>query len=398
MSKILIPASERKVPTKFQHLVLFTSDIVASSEWYQKIFKLQFSAKNHPDSSAAMRLSEQTMYFYSFGYYHHDLAFAAKKRVHPDNTSMLYFSMRLKESENLADLKTRLKKEQIAYKEGRILKSAKTPTNKQAIHFLDPVNKYWIEILAGTPSITITYTQPSGQESKAVNQKSIPRPKHVMPEVLAKAVPLVKQKWFRELILLMPTLTGKRAYNKTEDYGVFQDSKCILSNMEQMTFLVTDLEATKKWLEAMGFFHTRTCEPEVHPFQKEHTLKCAYFSLKHHEECLVIMEHRAANQQIISPSIQDVFHSAFELEGNGLEDTYTFWKQNKKLGIQNYYGPAKHNNSKPHGDGESGGNVAVYYYTPDYHHIEFCGDMDTVKNYEGRYGTGVRTLESEVYL
>ena len=59
------------------------SDILSTvvSKWYQKIFKLQFSAKNHPDSSAAMRLSEQIMYFYSFGYYHHDLAFAVKKGV-----------------------------------------------------------------------------------------------------------------------------------------------------------------------------------------------------------------------------------------------------------------------------------------------------------------------------
>lgn len=398
MSKILIPASERKVPTKFQHLVLFTSDLTATSQWYQKIFKLQFSAKNHPDSSAAMRMSQQTMYFYSFGYYHHDLAFAAKKDVHPDNTSLLYYSMRLKEKESLAELKTRLQQEKIAYREGRILKSAKTPTHTQAIHFLDPVNKYWIEILAGDEPTTVHYVQPAGQESKALTKKSMPRPKHVMPEALAKTVPLIKQKWLRELILLLPTLTGKRSYNKTEDYGVFQDSKCILSNMEQMTLIVSDLNATKKWLEAMGFFHTRTCQAEAHPFLKGHTLTCAYFSLKNHEECMVIMEHQAANQQIIPPTIQDVFHAAFELDGNRFEDTFNYWKQNKQLGIQNYYGPAKHNNQPPHGDGESGGNVAVYYYTPDYHHLEFCGDMDTLDNYEGRYGTGVRTLVGEVYF
>lgn len=398
MDKILIPASKRKVPTKFQHLVLFTSDLAASSKWYQKIFRLQFSAKNHPDSSAAMRLSEQTMYFYSFGYYHHDLAFAAKKGVRPDNTSLLYFSMRLKQTESLADLKTRLEKEQIAYRKGRILQSANIPANTQAIHFLDPVNQYWIEILAGKKTTAINYTQPAGRSSKEVNRKSIVRPKHVMPEALAKTVPFIKMKWLREMVLLIPTLNGKRAYNKTEDYGVFQDSKCILSNMEQMTLIVSDLKATKKWLEAMGFFHTRTCEPEAHPFLKGHTLKCAYFSVKNHEESLVIMEHRDGKNQLISPTIQDVFHSAFELEGNRLEDTFSYWEQNKKLGIKNYYGPAKHNNSKPHGDGESGGNVAVYYYTPDYHHIEFCGDMDCVDNYEGRYGTGVRTLERDVYL
>ena len=38
-----------------------------------RLFDLQFSALNHPDSSAAMRLSRQEMHFFSFGFYHHDL-------------------------------------------------------------------------------------------------------------------------------------------------------------------------------------------------------------------------------------------------------------------------------------------------------------------------------------
>ena len=398
MNNIVIPSTERIVPIKFQHLVLFTSNIRASSNWYQKVFKLQFSAKNHPDSSAAMRISNQTMHFYSFGYYHHDLAFASKTGVHPDNTSLLYFTMQLKKQENLDDLKKRLEQEKIGYREGRVLKSVRNPSNVEAIHFMDPINKYWIEILANSTTETIQYKKEGGRASKHVNQKSIPRPKHAMPEALSSAVPFIKMKWLRELVLLVPTLTGKRSYNKTEDYGVFRDSKCIISNLEQMTYIVSDLEASKDWLQAMGFFHTRTCEPEAHPFRPGHTLRCAYFSLKDHEECVIIMEHRNEKGQIMEPTIQDVFHSAFELEGNRMEDTFTFWEQNKLLGIKNYYGPAKHNNSKPHGDGESGGNVAVYYYTPDFHHIEFCADMDCVDNYEGRYGTGIRTLESDVYL
>jgi len=393
MSKIVIPLSERKVPTKFQHVVLFTNDIISSSKWYQKIFKLQFSAKNHPDSSAAMRISKQIMHFYSFGHYHHDLAFAQKVGVQPDNTSLLYFTMRLKKGEHMEELKNRLGQEQINYYEGRILKSAKRIKNNSAIHFVDPINHYWIEILEGDATKPVEYTKAAGLESKSINQKNITRPKHAMPEALAMIVPIIKMKSLRELIMLVPTLTGKRSQNKTEDYGVFRDSKCIISNMEQMTFYVSDLEASRNWFEAMGFFHSRTCETESHPFQDGHTLKSAYFSLQEQEECVVIMEHRNENGQIINPTIKDVFHAAFELEGNRLEDTFSFWKQNKQLGIQNYYGPAKHNNSKPHGDGESGGNVAVYYYTPDYHHIEFCTDMDCVDNYEGRYGTGIRTLD-----
>ena len=102
------------------------------------------------------------------------------------------------------------------------------------------------------------------------------------------------------------------------------------------------------------------------------------------------MEHRDATGKLIEPSIEDVFHAAYEVTGNKLQNVFDFQKEIAAKGVLPYYGPAKHNNSKPHGDGESGGNVAVYYYTPDYHHIEFCGDMDTVDNYEGRYGTGVR--------
>ena len=50
------------------------------------------------------------------------------------------------------------------------------------------------------------------------------------------------------------------------------------------------------------------------------------------------------------------------------------------------YGPVKHN-SEPGGDGESGGNVAVYTYDPDGHYVEFFYDMDTIENYKARYGT-----------
>ena len=43
-------------------------------------------------------------------------------------------------------------------------------------------------------------------------------------------------------------------------------------------------------------------------------------------------------------------------------------------------------------------NVAVYYYSPDYHHVEFCADMDNVDNYKGRYGTGIRSTSNDQYL
>ena len=44
----------------------------------------------------------------------------------------------------------------------------------------------------------------------------------------------------------------------------------------------------------------------------------------------------------------------------------------------------RHNDSIPHGDGETGGNAAVYFYDPDYNNVEFCGGMDTIDNYKER--------------
>lgn len=224
------------------------------------------------------------------------------------------------------------------------------------------------------------------------------RPKHAAPVSANKSAWLVKKRWVRELILLPKTLMGKRRYNKTEDYGVFQDNKCVISHLEQSSYVVTNIEESKVWFENMGFTHSRTCEPEPHPDHEGHTLSCCYLSAKEHEECIVLMEHRDKTGNIIEPTIEDVFHAAYEVTGNKLQRTFNFMEEMKEKGVLPYYGPTKHNNSKSYGDGESGGNVAVYYYSPDYHHIEFCADMDTVDNYEGRYGTGVRSSENDEYL
>ena len=42
---------------KLQHHVIYVSDLKRSKDFYTKLFDLQFSALNHPDSSAAMRLA-----------------------------------------------------------------------------------------------------------------------------------------------------------------------------------------------------------------------------------------------------------------------------------------------------------------------------------------------------
>ncbi|MEO1435651.1 MAG: VOC family protein [Bacteroidota bacterium] len=398
MESVIIPAEARKVPSKFQHLVLFTKDHEQSARWYQRVFNLQWSARNHPDSSAAMRIIKQTMYFFSFGYYHHDLALVSRPDVTPDNSSLLYFSLQLKPEVSIEAFRARLRAEGIDVQPGPVLASAQAKDARTTIHFQDPINQYWIEVIKTSVKNPQAYPPKAGKNSSHINHKKIKRPKHCMPESLSAVGGLMQKQWLRSLILLPSTLSGKRTYNKTEDYGVFRDSKCLVSNTEQVALYVSDLEASITWFEAMGFHHARTEVSEPHPFIEGHTLRCAYLSLSEHPECTVIMEHRDAKGDLVLPTLQDHFHVAYELEGNTLADTLTYFKQNKQLGIQHHYGPAKHNNSKPYGDGESGGNVAVYYYTPDYHNIEFCADMDCIDNYQGRYGTGIRTVANDVYL
>ena len=80
------------------------------------------------------------------------------------------------------------------------------------------------------------------------------------------------------------------------------------------------------------------------------------------------------------------FHTAFELEGNRLENVFAFAAQSKQGGFVPNYGPVRHNGDPPLGDGETGGNVACYFYDPDYNNVEFCGAMDTIENYRARYG------------
>ncbi len=138
--------NQKTFPIKFQHLVLYTKDLVQSHRWYRKLFDLQFSAQNDPNGSAAMRLIKQSMHFFSFGHYHHDLALITRKGIQPDNKSLLNYSMRLRETTSMEDFIKRLENQQITYKEGRLLQSAKIPKGERAVSFKDP-NGYWIEVL-----------------------------------------------------------------------------------------------------------------------------------------------------------------------------------------------------------------------------------------------------------
>lgn len=132
-------------PEKLQHLVIFTKDLIACHRWYRKLFKLQFSALNEPNGSALQTLNKQHMHFFSFGYYHHDICFVEKPEVTPDNTSILNFAVRLRDHTTVSDFIKILDKEQVPFKKGRLLASARTPDNLQAVTIKDP-NGYWVEV------------------------------------------------------------------------------------------------------------------------------------------------------------------------------------------------------------------------------------------------------------
>lgn len=105
-----------------------------------------------------------------------------------------------------------------------------------------------------------------------------------------------------------------------------------------------------------------------------------------HDECLVLVEEIDPNGKVSAPTGLSFFHVAFEVEGNRLEDVFAFAQQAKEAGFSRNYGVVRHNSDPPLGDGETGGNVACYYYDPDYNNVEFCGAMDTIDNYRDRYG------------
>ncbi len=208
------------------------------------------------------------------------------------------------------------------------------------------------------------------------------------PEMAQKSA-MMKKRWFRELTLLVPTLTGKRFSNKTEDYGFFQPAN--LSHLDQLSIYVSDLEKSVDWyLKVSGLKHSRTCEIEPHPTKPNFTIRCSYLSANEHEECIVLMEQRDPDGNIVKPSTHGFFHTAFELEGPEFSALDYHEKAKKLLEEQNLgyinYGVARHNNTPPHGDGETGGNTAYYVYDPDYHNLEFFSGMDTVDNYQERYG------------
>ena len=134
--------------SKLQHHVFYVTDLERSKAFYTELFDLQFSALNHPDSSAAMRLSQQEMHFFSFGFYHHDICLVKHHRLQMDNNSMLHFSLVLRERAAFDEVRRRAERTGTPMRAGRTLASAKSVARAFCVQ--DP-DKHWIEIIEELP-------------------------------------------------------------------------------------------------------------------------------------------------------------------------------------------------------------------------------------------------------
>ncbi|HLN46842.1 MAG TPA: VOC family protein [Magnetospirillaceae bacterium] len=138
-------ATERIASAKLQHHVIYVSDLGRSKDFYIRLFDLQFSALNHPDSSAAMRLSHQEMHFFSFGFYHHDVCLVKHHKLKMDNGSMMHFSLVARDGAAFDEIRRRANDMAVATREGRMIASARTAPGQRAFCVRDP-DQHWIEI------------------------------------------------------------------------------------------------------------------------------------------------------------------------------------------------------------------------------------------------------------
>jgi len=130
---------------KLQHHVIYVSDLKQSTDFYTKLFDLQFSAHNHPDSSAAMRLAQMEMHFFSFGFYHHDICLVKHHKLKMDNGSMLHFSLVARDAAAFDAIRRRTAEMGIPVREGRLIASSRTSPAQRAFCLQDP-DHHWIEI------------------------------------------------------------------------------------------------------------------------------------------------------------------------------------------------------------------------------------------------------------
>ena len=132
------------VAGKLQHGVFFVNSLKESRNFYIDVLGLNFATSNTPRSSAAMKLTKLSINFLSCGFYDHDLALIEQPAIKVDNDDCSHFTFKLNSTRSLDDLKNRLESKNVAYTNGRILKSQNQLI--EGLYFKDP-NGHVIEVI-----------------------------------------------------------------------------------------------------------------------------------------------------------------------------------------------------------------------------------------------------------
>ncbi len=138
---------------RLQHFVYFVKNLDVSREFYTDIFGVQWSARNHPKSSAAMKLSRMEMNFFSFGYWHHDICFVEHQDFSVEQGHFEVIGFNLRPSESLDTIKARLTARGVIFIKGRYLPSLDSKRDSGAMWFRDP-SGHAVEVRSAQSSIT----------------------------------------------------------------------------------------------------------------------------------------------------------------------------------------------------------------------------------------------------
>ncbi len=187
--------------------------------------------------------------------------------------------------------------------------------------------------------------------------------------------PILRKPFIRDLILLPEILTGKRASNKPADYRIFQQAR--VESIERVVIDVADLNRSIQWYARVPQFTLAGMRSNVSdPVEIGARLDLAYFNVGDQCESFVLVQRTAADGSIRAPSLKGFFHVAFQMADGAT--AFSFAERMRVIGIPIAYGPVAHHGG-PGGDGESGGNKAVYIEDPDGTWLEFFHDMDSIK-------------------
>jgi 2,4-diketo-3-deoxy-L-fuconate hydrolase len=137
-SPVFIPEEPPALVERLQHFVYFVDSLEESRDFYTDVLGLQWSARNHPESSAAMKLSGMEMNFFSFGYWHHDICFVKHREFDAEKGHFEVIGLNLRKGEHMDAVKMRLRARGTPHTDGRYLPSLDPSRDANAIWFRDP--------------------------------------------------------------------------------------------------------------------------------------------------------------------------------------------------------------------------------------------------------------------